>query len=182
MNNTGLIGAIADLTGLGVFHSTCNIRRYRADLGIGHKTTRAQNLAQLADLSGDAALELVTYSGSIRLYSLDAMPFEEITVSLEWPSLAVGDDIALADFDGDARFDLYFARARANRSDVALANPVQLVGRFNEKNRKRSKKSIRFRMDGRATFDMRVPWSGKLDPALISVGTTGTPEAARSAR
>ena len=49
VDNTGLIGAIANLTGLGVTDRAGDIGGHGADLGVRHQAARAEDLAELAD-------------------------------------------------------------------------------------------------------------------------------------
>src|SRR5690606_24287802 len=48
VDNASLIGTVLNLTSLGVLHCLGNVGGYRANLGVGHQTTWAQNLAQCA--------------------------------------------------------------------------------------------------------------------------------------
>src|SRR5690606_29027461 len=48
VDDAGLVGAVLDLTGLGVLDGGGDVRRHGADLGIGHQAAGTEHLAQRA--------------------------------------------------------------------------------------------------------------------------------------
>src|SRR5690606_33650814 len=49
VDDTGLVGTVLNLTGLGVLHGFGNVRGHGANLRVRHQTTRAEDLTQLTD-------------------------------------------------------------------------------------------------------------------------------------
>ena len=87
---------------------------------------RNQEFAQLADLSGDGDLDLIVYSQPLRVYSIRTIPFKDITNALGFPNLSQVGDVAIADFDGDQRLDMYMTIGPYRVSDVRQPTPFEL--------------------------------------------------------
>ena len=123
----------------------------------------AEVFAQLADLSGDHNIDLISYVTPMRVYSTKNIPFDEITNSLGFPPVGSAvQDIAIEDFSGDGQMDMFLARAFLT-SDVTQINPLKVIGKI-EKWHGTDHKGVRFRSRGEVTFNIYMPWRDPTDP------------------
>ena len=123
----------------------------------------AEVFAQLADLSGDHTIDLVSYVKPMRVYSTIKIPFDEITNNIGfYPNVSGVQDIAIEDFNGDGQMEMFLARASPT-SDVTQINPSKVIGVI--KNWSETKpKGVRFRSRGDVTFNIYMPWTDPTDP------------------
>lgn len=77
--------------------------------------------AQLGDISGDGALDLIAYSQPMRIYTLNNKIFEDITNNFEIGKVEAVWDAAIEDFNGDGQSDIYFVRASGGQN-VAICD------------------------------------------------------------
>ena len=123
----------------------------------------AGDFAQLADLSGDGKLELVTYSNWNRVFDVSSAPFEEITADFAWPSIGTVRDIAIEDFDGDDRLDFYLVRGRPTSAQVVLNGDAELVGLLVKGPAAAPPRAVQFVTDGDVGFELHPPWKDPSD-------------------
>jgi hypothetical protein len=129
--------------------------------------------AQLADLTDDTRLELITYTRPFRIYSLDANSLEEITADIVFPNQQFVQDVVIEDLDGDTKNDLFLLRSKTGRwwTDLAFPNPVVQPGAFEiegmfETGDGRADKAIRFQTEEDVTFKFYPQWvAGNADMA-----------------
>ena len=139
-----------------------------------------QEFAQLADLNGDGDVDLIVYSQPLRVYSIRTIPFNDITYALGFPSLSQVGDVAIADFDGDGRLDMYLAIGPYRASDVRQPTPFELKATILGHPRtvdKRLAKGIQFRTAGEVHFTIYPRW---MPLSKIYLGTSGRHPADRS--
>ena len=104
-----------------------NVIHLRSRKGAG-AIRPAEVFAQLADLSGDHNIDLVSYVTPMRVYSTKNIPFDEITNDIGFPLIgAIVQDIAIEDFTGDRQMEMFLARAYVT-SDVTQINPLKVIG------------------------------------------------------
>lgn len=125
----------------------------------------AEVFAQLADLSGDHNIDLVSYVTPMRVYSTKNIPFDEITNDIGFPSIGSAvQDIAIEDFNGDGQMEMFLARAYVT-ADVTQINPLKVIGNI-KKGSGNDPKGVRFRSRGEVTFNIYGPWGDPTDPLL----------------
>ena len=123
----------------------------------------AEVFAQLADLSGDHNIDLVSYVTPMRVYSTKNIPFDEITNDIGFPSIrSQVQDIAIEDFNGDGQMEMFLAIAYLT-SDVTQISPLKVIGKI-EDWRGTDPKGVRFRSRGQVTFNIYGPWRDPTDP------------------
>ena len=122
----------------------------------------AEVFAQLSDITGDGAINLLAYVKPMRVYSMSTIPFDEITNNIIVSSTRSVQDVAVGDFNGDGRMDMFLARS-SSTSDVAQINPFQLLG-FVKNGNAMEPNEIRFRSNGEVSFAMQAPWHDPTDP------------------
>lgn len=122
----------------------------------------ADEFAELADIAGDPYPELIAYMQPTRLYAIDPGGLREITGNLDLPRLNSVQDVAVDDFNGDGQMDLYLVRAFEPRGDVVQTSAQRLQGRMHSS--PGSPKAIRFRTNGKITFQIYPPWLDPADP------------------
>ena len=124
--------------------------------------TPAEVFAQLADLSGDHNLDLVSYVKPMRVYSTINIPFDEITNDIGFPSKGAVQDIAIEDFNGDGQMEMFLTRGHSE-SDVTQINPLKVIGNITRW-RGPDHKGVRFQSRGDVTFNIYMPWRDPTDP------------------
>jgi len=138
-----------------------NVIHLRIRKGSG-KIKPAEVFAQLADLSGDGSIDLVAYVKPMRVYSTINIPFDEITNDLGFPHIRSVQDIAIEDFNGDGRMEMFLARAYLT-SDITQISPLKVTGRV-KRGSGTDPKEVRFRSGGEVTFNIYMPWADPSDP------------------
>jgi ASPIC and UnbV/FG-GAP-like repeat len=138
-----------------------------------------QEFAQLADLNGDGDLDLVVYSQPLRVYSIRTIPFEEITHTLGFPNLSQVGDVAIEDFDGDQRLDMYMTIGPYRSSDLRQPTPFELKATIlgHEGGDKRLAKGMQFRTAGEVNFTIYPQW---LHLSKVYLGASGGSPVERS--
>jgi hypothetical protein len=149
---------------------------------------RAGESAQLADVSGDGLLDLVVFTDPVRLYSIKAVPFDDFTHRIGFPTdpaeshkancwlcslrlfhlLGGVADAAIEDFDGDGYLDMYLVRPRRPNSEVIPTTPFEIRGIFAESSGKGDAKTLRFRTRSNVTFQLTVLPATPLEVAIGS--------------
>ena len=159
-----------------------NAIHFRIRKGSG-KITPSEVFAQLADLSGDGNIDLVSYVKPMRVYSTTSIPFDEITNDLGFPYVRSVQDIAIEDFNGDGQMEMFLARASLT-SDITQISPLKITGLVKGGSRT-AHKEVRFRSSGKVTFNIYMPWADPTDPqgtppAVIPGGLDPIPADGRS--
>lgn len=142
-----------------ILHRILHLRSHPPDRINSHV-----RFAQLADFSGDRDLELITYM-PMRIYKMDRVPFKEITTDFKLPYTRAVWDVAIEDFDGDLKMDLYITRSRTT-SDLIQTSPYEIRGKLWST----APKDLHFRADGEVNF-LFHPWT--ITPADIIIGAGG---------
>ena len=132
-----------------------NVRHLRPKLA--RSRLDAKEFAQLADLNGDGEAELLAYLGPLRIFSMDAGSFSDITNSFNMPNVAGIRDVAIEDFTGDLKPDIYLARS-SHESDLIQSGEQELKGHMNHP------LTVRFRSEGDVAFTLYPPWINPVIP------------------
>ena len=123
----------------------------------------AEVFAQLADISGDHNIDLVSYVTPMRVYSMKKIPFDEITNNIGFPPIgSAAQDIAIEDFNGDGQMDMFLATGYLT-SDVTQINSSKIIGILKSW-RGNKHKGVRFRSRGEVTFNIHKFWRDPTDP------------------
>lgn len=118
---------------------------------------------QLADLTGDRNIDLVSYINPMRAYSTKNIPFDEITNDIGIPSVGgVVQDVAIEDFNGDGQMDMFLATAYLT-SDVKQMDPSKIIATV-KGGSATNHKEVRFRSRGEVTFHIHMFWRDPSDP------------------
>lgn len=118
--------------------------------------------AQLADLSGDGTVDLVAYTNPMRVFSIDTVPFKEITNQIGFPRYITGVlDVAIEDFNGDLQFDMYLARSNPWASSVVQRDTHTVIGALFPRG---TPLGIQFRSEGNVNIGFYTPWKDPSDP------------------
>jgi hypothetical protein len=123
----------------------------------------------LADLTGVGRPALVLFSSPTRIYSIDDVPFTDITASMPFPSVDMISDISIEDFDGDGKLDMYLARGPWFRSDVVQTNPEEIRGTLTGHGVD-DPRALFFKAEGKLDVQLNPTW---LSPSKIYIGPNG---------
>jgi len=126
------------------------------------KITVSEVFAQLADLSGDHNIDLVTYVKPMRVYSMLNVPFDEITNDIGFPYFNAVRDVAIEDFDGDGQMDMFLVRSHPAQ-DITQPGPLKLKGKVSVRSAENAKE-VHFRSRGEVTFNIFTTWVDPSDP------------------
>lgn len=128
--------------------------------------------AQIAALVEPGRTDLVMFSSGHRLgvYSLGELPLHDVSERLNFPDQPIEgvQDVAIEDFDGDGRADLFFARVEDShtRSAVVQETPSSLKGYLG--NQGEQQKTVCFRSAGELRVQLHPEWQA--DPSRIFLG------------
>ena len=129
-------------------------------------------LAQLADISGDHRADLVLFVEPMRVYSVSSVPFKEIANSIGFPDIGAVQDVAIEDFNGDAKMDMFAVRSNPGR-DITQPDPLSLRGKMIVP-RDVDFSAVHFRTSGKVAFTIHTTWVDPSDqqtePAFLRVG------------
>lgn len=122
--------------------------------------------AQFAHLVDNRSLNLLSYA-PLRVYAMDAPPFEDITSDFGFPRVRHDlEDVAIADFDGDLQMEIYLAlTGKFPIANVVQSSPRELKAALNRSS------GIRFQTQGEVTFSLDPPHNIK--PEDIFIGMRG---------
>jgi hypothetical protein len=130
---------------------------------------------QLADLFGDGKLSLVVFSRPTRVYSMSSIPFTDVTATVGFPpGLELGGDVAIEDFNGDGKLDMYVTQGEGYESDVIQPNSNEIIGALWGKG---GPKTVLFRSEGKIDVQLYPHWRGLSE---IFIGSKGHHPSARS--
>ena len=138
-----------------------NAIHLRKRKGPGKMITKA-GFAQLADLTGDHNIDLITYVRPQRVYSTNHIPFEEVTNDIGFPDKRAVGDVAIEDFNGDGQMDMFLVRAGWG-SDITQVGSLKLRGHIRV-GKGADAKEVHFRSKGEVTFNIYTPWVDPSDP------------------
>lgn len=132
--------------------------------------------AQLADLFGAAEPSLVLFTSPTRVFSIDDVPFTDITALAGFPALDSISDVAIEDFNGDGVLDMYLTVGPWLASDVIQTGPNAIKGTLTS-NRGDAPRTAAFRTKGR--LDVQI-FPDFLDLSTVYIGSQGVhPESRR---
>ncbi len=142
----------------------------RSNTSVGHQCTSNQYL-QMADLTGDGALDLVCAGMEIfpnKVYDMSTLPFTETTPILPPTSLAT--DSVVADFNGDLQTDMLVIRGvqRPSGALISGADNQRLEANIITDNAR--EKAFNFVTDGDLSF--LITWNAR-NPFDVHIGSTG---------
>jgi hypothetical protein len=141
---------------------------------------------QLADLFGDGVPALIVFSSPTRMYSMSHLPFTDVTLTVRIPSLDnhsvfstprvdLVSDVALEDFDGDGKLDMYLTRGERYQSDVIQVNSNKIIGTL--WGRGGAPKTVSFRSEGNIDVEIHPSWRRLSE---IFIGSMGRHPSTRS--
>ena len=124
-----------------------------------------------SDLTGDGISELIVDRNSslnpITIYDVSSTPFEDITNNLLPINVGSFQDVAIADFNGDLRNDLYFTRYGLSGASALQEDDNNGLGVTLEVNGE--EQGAQFQSSGDVSFDL-----GRFrDTSKIFIGSTG---------
>ncbi len=138
-------------------------------------------LAQLADITGDGAMEIFV-DGNLypaHIYDTSVIPFNDILANFNFPRVYSVQDATFADFNGDLVPDVFLARgvyksfidtseaSKEKKSDAISdlqANPYKI--RINVKINN-GEKGFSFKTDGLVRFEVHSDWASQLSHLVI---------------
>jgi hypothetical protein len=167
-NPSGARSRLEKLTDL--FSNAVHLRWRR---GSG-KIVISEVFAQIADLSGDHHIDLVTYVKPMRVYSTLKVPFKDVTNVIGFPRyITAVRDVAIEDFDGDNRMDMFLVRSNPGQG-ITQPDPLKLKGKMDVRSGV-DFEAIHFRSRGKVTFNIFTPWVDPTDhqtqTQFVTVGT-----------
>jgi hypothetical protein len=121
------------------------------------KTQRHLEFAQLADLSSNGYPELILHSNPTRVYAIDTIPFRDITNDIGLPDQSQILDVAIADFNGDRKMDMYVARGEYMPADVVRTSPSEIKGYITCAGTG-PPKAVLFQAEGEVQFQIYPTW------------------------
>ena len=132
-------------------------------------THRHLEFAQLADLSPDGYPDLILFSNPTRVYKIDSIPFKDSTSYSGLPDLSRIKDVAIADFNGDGKMDMFVAEGLWLPSHVIRTSPSEIKGMITWSG-SRAPKSISFQAEGDVHFQIYPTW---LSLSKVFIGSIG---------
>ncbi len=122
--------------------------------------------AELADVSGDGILDLIVHGGNTpqRIYDLSARPFANLTNRIRKKDFVV--DMAIMDFNGDLRPDIFETRRIARISDAVQPDPLQILMHFESNS---DEKGVTFTAEDELIVSVR----GEITPEEVFIGRLG---------
>ncbi len=132
--------------------------------------------AQLGDLSSNGFADLILFSNPTKIYRINTSPFDDITLSIGLPDLSRISDVAIADFDGNQRMDMYVAKGLYMPSDIIRTSAIEIKGRINNL-RGGSPKAVHLQAEGTIQFQIYPTW---VPLSNVYIGSNGRHPASRS--
>lgn len=130
---------------------------------------------QLANLFGDGKLALIVFSKPTRVYSMSSIPFTDVTTTVGFPQgLDLGGDVAIEDFNGDGKLDMYVTQGGGYESDVIQLNSNEIIGALWGSG---GPKTVLFRSEGKIDVQLYPPWRSVSE---IFIGSKGRHPSTRS--
>ncbi|MFH1681322.1 MAG: CRTAC1 family protein [Candidatus Eisenbacteria bacterium] len=125
--------------------------------------------AQLADLSGDGRMDLVSWGTPTRVFGLTRTPFTELTYRVGFPKVrGMMSDAVFGDFDGDLATDV-FCVGEGRRELLWLAGPHELRARIATGSEE--SKMFLFETEGAVSFQLGPRWY--VPESMVFIGTAG---------
>ena len=130
---------------------------------------------QLADLFGDGELALIVFSSPTRVYSIRNIPFTDVTATVGFPpGLEMGGDVAIEDFNGDGKLDMYLTRGERYISDVIQLSSNEINGTLWGLG---GPQTVLFRSEGEIHVQIYPPWRSLSE---VFIGSNGHHPSTRS--
>jgi hypothetical protein len=133
----------------------------------------AEVFAQLADLTGNDQVDLISYTKPMRAYAIGAIPFDEITNQLGFSDVNHVQDAAVEDFDGDGWTDMFLVRSVSGAGFVVQTDPTTVKGKM-KASKGGEPVEIQVRTAGDLTFTLFTSWIDPTAPPqslpLVAVG------------
>lgn len=128
----------------------------------------------LSDLSGDGHLDLIAKNNAtsrFTVYDTTFLPFKDIT-SATIPNAIAASDVAIADFNGDLRPDLYLTRSSGSVNDLYQNEDDKAVALLVVK---KEEKGFQFDTPEAVTFDIQNYFNGKFSIPFnqVYIGANG---------
>ena len=131
--------------------------------------TQGLESAQLAELSYNRFADLILFSQPTRVYEIDSTPFDEVTHRVGLPSLSRVKDVAIADFNGDLKTDMFVVEGVWLPSHVIRSGPDEIRGTINWAGNS-PPKAVSFQAEGEIQFQIHPTW---LNLSTVYIGSTG---------
>lgn len=132
-------------------------------------THRGLEFAQLEALSSGDQLDLLFFSNPSRVYEIDSTPFKDISNHVGLPDLSRVKDVAVADFNGDLKLDMFVAEGTWLTSHVIRQSPSEIGGMITWAGR-HAPKSVSFQAEGDIHFQIHPTW---LSLSKVFIGANG---------
>jgi len=132
--------------------------------------------AQLASLSNDSLPNVLLSSSPSRIYSLSDKKFEDVTNTVNIPDIDSVKDVAVADFDGDGKLDIYLVKSAIRQSDVVQLDKKHIKGTLSRPDQG-SSNTLYFRSAGNLDIQLYPTW---LSLAKVFIGSAGRNPETRS--
>ena len=105
-------------------------------------------LATLSDFTGNGEMELISFA-PMRINTIGQRPFDDVTYDFTFPKIKDIQDVAIADFNGDLKPDIYLTRSSGAADINVIDNEIH--AQLRNKNAK-SISFIKFRSTGDLQF------------------------------
>ncbi|WP_295622977.1 Calx-beta domain-containing protein [uncultured Lamprocystis sp.] len=142
----------------------------RSNASVGHQCTNNQYV-QMADLTGDGALEIVCAGMDVfpnKVYDMTTLPFTDKTSIL--PPTSLASDSVVADFNGDLQTDLLVIRGVQRPSGALISGAGSQRIEANIITDNSREKAFSFVTDGDLSF--QITWNAR-NPFDVHIGATG---------
>lgn len=130
-----------------------------------HKSGSIESLfifAQLADLTNDKNVDLITFSNPMKVFSIDEVPFKDVTNKISFPDVKQVQDAAIEDFTGNLVADIFLTRSNSGKGEIIQADDRQIKGYLEGSNKKPA--GLKFDTDGKLEINIYPPWKDPTDP------------------
>ena len=130
---------------------------------------RGLESAQLANLLSNSHPNLILFSQPTRVFNIDSTPFKDVTNHVGLPHLSRIKDVAIADFNGDMKMDLFVVEGVWLPSNVIQTGPSEIKATINWAGTG-SPKSVSFQAEGDLHFQIYPTW---LPLSKVFIGSNG---------
>ncbi len=151
--------------------------RYAEETGVNYAASAFCRYAVMAELSGDDSLDVICADqGSVtRVWDTSQLPFRDLESQIGGVLFSTGiSDLAVGDFDGDLRDDLFGVRASFGQTVVDQVGQRTLHARFNAA--PGTSAALSFRAEGGLRIDF--DWATRVDSVFIGSDGVNPPASA----